>query len=135
MDAIKKETPTIEPITPVENKEFWLVTRIKTHAKEKPKKTFLIMFSMVAISVIISIGQLIYVRTVEVPKYEKMKMQNIFKDAGNSLSEPVRATENVMEIQEVMKELHYYKIKKTLTKQDSIRIKYLIDKYKLTSKK
>lgn len=115
--------------------EFWLVTTIKTYAKEKPKQTFIVMFSLVVLSVIISVGHLIYVRQVEVPKYREMKKTNIFQGAGSSLTAPIEATENVLELREVIKELEYYKAKPELTKQDSIRIKYLIDKYKVKSKK
>lgn len=135
MEEIKTEKETAVVVVPEGNKEFFLFTKIKAYAKEKPKKTFIIMFSMVLFSVIISIGQWIYVQNVEVPKYEKMRKTNIFEKAGNSLSAPVQATENVMEIRQIMKELEYYKAKPHLTKQDSIRIKYLIDKYKLNVKK
>lgn len=125
MENIKKENLEIE-----EKKEFWLITKIKTYAKENPKRTFIIMFSLIVFSFLLSIGQLIYVRLVEVPKYEQMKTTKIFIDAGNSLTEPLKATENVLDIRATLKELEYYKNKKNLTKQDSIKIKYLIDKYK-----
>jgi hypothetical protein len=118
-----------------EKKEFWLFTMIKSYAKRKPKNTFIIMFSLVVLSFIISISQFIYVRNVEVPKYEQMRKKNIFKGVENDLTEPVKATKNVIELQNVIEELDYYKVKKNLTKQDSIRIKYLIDKYKINSKK
>jgi len=135
MEEANNNQPTPNESLAEEKREIWIVTKIKTYAKEKPKETFIIMFSLVVLSVIISVSHLIYVRQIEVPKYREMKKTNIFQGAGNSLSAPITATENVLDLRDAMKELEYYKSKPVLTKQDSTRIKYLIDKYNVKPKR
>ena len=135
MEEANNNQPTPNESLAEEKRELWIVTKIKTYAKEKPKETFIIMFSLVVLSVIISVSHLIYVRQIEVPKYREMKKTNIFQGAENSLSAPITATENVLDLRDAMKELEYYKSKPVLTKQDSTRIKYLIDKYNVKPKR
>ena len=60
-----------------------------------------------------------------------MKKENIFKDATNSFETPIREAGNIMDMREAMKELDYYRRKTVLSSSDSIRIKYLLDKYHL----
>lgn len=103
--------------------------RIKKFAKEKPKQAFRIMFGLIILSFFITIGRLIYTQQVLVPQYNQMKSDGIFKKATTSLGAPIEATQKIMEIKDVLKELDYYKNKSVLTKSDSLRIEYLIDKY------
>lgn len=116
-------------------KESFLTTKIKNYMREKPKQAFLIMFSLVVLSLIITLIHLFYVHQVGVPKYREMKKRNIFESAENSFTAPVAATQNAMELKKVVEELQYYKQKDILTKRDSIRIKYLLAKYQINPKK
>lgn len=112
-----------------QRKEFWLFAYIKNYAKEKPKQTFTIMFSLVVLSVVFSLANYFYVQNVTKPEYEKMKQRNFLIDATNSISQPLDRANDIMDMREAMKELEAFKHKEQLTRQDSIRIKYLIDKY------
>jgi len=120
-----------EPIT----RESFITRRIKNYVRENPKKAFLIMFSLIVLSLIVTLLHLFYVHKVEVPKYREMKKHNILESAGNSLTAPITATQNAMELKDVVEELQYYRQKETLSKRDSIRIKYLIDKYQIKPRK
>lgn len=89
------------------------------------------MFGLIFFSVLFSIGNLIYVQKVSVPQYEKMKKQNILTDATASFGVGVRETEKIMDIRQALKELDYYRRKTVLSTSDSVRIKYLLDKYQI----
>lgn len=117
------------------NKESFLTTKIKNYVLEKPKQAFIIMFLLVVLSVIATLIHLYYVHKVEVPKYREMKRHNIFDRAGSSFTAPIAAAQNALELKEVIEELQYYRMKEPLIKRDSIRIKYLLDKYQLKSRK
>lgn len=121
---MKKET-----IIKKENSPLW--KRMENFAKKQPQKSFYIMFGLILCSILFSIGNLIYIQKVSVPKYEKMKKENIFKDATISLGTPIRETEKIIDMKEAIKELDYYRRKTVLTNSDSIRIKYLLDKYQI----
>jgi len=112
-------------------KESFLSIKIKNYVREKPKQAVLIMFSLIVLSVILSLIHLFYIHEVEVPKYREMKKHNIFENAESSLTAPIAATQNALDIKAVVDELQYYRKKETLTKRDSIRIKYLLDKYQI----
>lgn len=118
-----------EIMTTKEKSTFW--KRIENFAEKQPRKAFYIMFGLITFSVIFSIGNLIYIQKVSVPKYEKMKKENIFKDATHSFETPFREAGNIMDMREAMKELDYYRRKTVLSSSDSIRIKYLLEKYHL----
>lgn len=132
----KPGTELLSPETQSDvKKEFFLTIKIKNYVREKPKQAFLIMFSLVVLSVILTLLHLYYVHQVEVPKYRELKKHNIFEQAGNSLAAPITATQNALNIKEVVEELQYYRKKETLTRRDSIRIKYLLDKYQIKPRK
>lgn len=116
-----------------ETSSLW--KRIEDFAVRQPKKTFYIMFGIIFCSLVFSIGNLIYIEKVAVPEYESLKKENIFKDASNSLGTPIRETEKILDIREVLKELDYYRSKKVLTASDSLRIKYLLDKYQIQNRR
>lgn len=134
MQENKKETNVVieESEITSEAKKGWKFPyeeKIKRFAKEKPKQAFRIMFGLIVLSFFITIGRLIYTQQVLVPQYKQMKSDGIFKEATTSLGAPIQATQKIMEIKDVLKELDYYKNKSVLTKADSLRIEYLIDKY------
>lgn len=111
------------------------INEIKSFVKEKPKKAYFIMVGITFISLLFTIGHIVYTKTVVVPEYNAMKNSNIFKGATNSLLEPVVATQKALDIKEVLTELEYYRSKRVLTATDSLRVKYLIDKYRTNDKK
>jgi hypothetical protein len=118
------------------NKEKLLLwKRVEHFAEKQPKRTFYMMFGLILFSVLFSIGNLIYVQKVSVPEYEKMKKENILKDATSSLGATVKETEKIMDIREALKELEYYRRKTVLSTSDSARIKYLLDKYHIKNKR
>ena len=121
----------MEKETTIKKEKSPLWKRVENFAESQPRKAFYIMFGLILFSVLFSIGNLIYIQKVSVPKYEKMKKENIFKDATNSLATPIRETEKIMDMREAMKELEYYSRKTVLNGSDSIRIKYLFDKYQI----
>ncbi|WP_312081955.1 hypothetical protein [Epilithonimonas hominis] len=121
----------MEKETTIKKEKSPLWKRVENFAESQPRKSFYIMFGLILFSVLFSIGNLIYIQKVSVPKYEKMKKENIFKDATNSLATPIRETEKIMDMREAMKELEYYRRKTALNGSDSIRIKYLLDKYQI----
>lgn len=108
---------------------------IKKFVAEKPKKAYFIMLGITFVSLVFTIGHIVYTKTVIVPEYNAMKNRNIFQGASNTILEPVIATQQALDIKEVMSELDYYKSKKVLTATDSLRVKYLIDKYRHNDKK
>lgn len=118
-----------ETIIKKEKSPIW--EKLEHFAEKQPRKSFYIMFGLILFSVLFSIGSLIYIQKVSVPKYEKMKNENIFKDAIISLGTPIRETEKILDMREAMKELDYYRRKTILSASDSIRIKYLLDKYQI----
>jgi len=111
-----------------------LWNRVEFFAERQPKKAFYIMFGMIFLSVLISIGNLIYVQKVSVPEYEKLKKENVLKNATTSLGVPIRETENIMDMRDALKELEYYRGKASLSPSDSVRIKYLLDKYQINKR-
>lgn len=121
----------MEKETTIKKEKSPLWKRVENFAESQPRKAFYIMFGLILFSVLFSIGNLIYIQKVSVPKYEKMKKENIFKDATNSLATPIRETEKILDMREAMKELEYYRRKTVLNGSDSIRIKYLLDKYQI----
>lgn len=129
-DIIKENQP-IETTTALKSRwKFPYEDKIKKFAKEKPKKAFYIMCGLVVLSFFITIGKLIYTQKVLVPQYEALQKESVFKDGKTTLGAPIEATQRIMEVKDVLKELDYYKKKSVLTKSDSLRIEYLIDKYK-----
>lgn len=108
---------------------------IISFVKQKPKKAYFIMVGITFVSLLFTIGHIIYTKTVIVPEYNAMKNRNIFQGASNSLLEPVVATQQALDIKEALTELEYYRSKKVLTATDSLRVKYLIDKYSNNDKK
>lgn len=121
----------MEKETTIKKEKSPLWKRVENFAESQPRKAFYIMFGLILFSVLFSIGNLIYIQKVSVPKYEKMKKENIVKDATNSLATPIRETEKILDMREAMKELEYYRRKTVLNGSDSIRIKYLLDKYQI----
>ncbi|MBT2621302.1 hypothetical protein [Chryseobacterium sp. ISL-6] len=114
------------------NSEKILLWKRAEHFAEKyPQKAFYIMFGLIFFSVLFTIGNLVYVQKVSVPEYEKMKKQNILKDATTSFGATVRETEKIMDLRQALKELDYYRRKTVLSTSDSVRIKYLLDKYQI----
>lgn len=109
--------------------------RVEYFAAHQPKKTFYIMFGLIFFSVVFSIGNLIYVQKVSLPEYELLKKDNIFNNASASLGAPIRETEKILDLRDALKELDYYRRKPALSSSDSIRIKYLLDKYKINKRK
>lgn len=118
----------------ISNEKITLWKRAEHFAEKQPKKTFYIMFGLIFFSVLFTIGNLIYVHKVSVPEYEKMKRQNILTDATNSFGKTVKEAENILDMREALKELEYYRRKKVLSASDSIRIRYLLDKYQIKNK-
>lgn len=121
----------MEKETTVKKEKSPIWEKLERFAEKQPRKSFYIMFGLIFFSVLFSIGNLIYIQKVSVPKYEKMKKENIFKDATTSLGTPIRETEKILDMREAMKELEYYRRKTALNGSDSIRIKYLLDKYQI----
>jgi hypothetical protein len=112
---------------------FW--EKLEHFAEKQPKRTFYMMYGLILFSVLFSIGNLIYVQKVSVPEYEKMKKDNILKDATSSFGATVKETEKIIDIREALKELEYYRRKTVLSTSDSARIKYLLDKYHIKNKR
>lgn len=127
--AINKEVDSLKGSTSGK-KEFFVFTYIKEYAQRKPRETFTIMLALVVLSVIFSISNYLYVERVSKPKYEELKKKNFLNGASNALTTSLWQTEQVLDIRGDMKELEFYKTKEHLTRQDSIRVRYLIDKYK-----
>ncbi len=121
-------------IVPKKNETSPFLKKIERFAEKHPQKAFYIMFGLIFFSVLFSIGNLIYIEKVSVPNYEKIKNENIFKDATTSLGTPIRQTEKILDMREALKELEYYRRKTTLTSSDSMRIKFLLDKYHINNK-
>lgn len=125
----------MEKETTIKKEKYPIWEKLEHFAENQPRKSFYIMFGLILFSVLFSIGNLIYIQKVSVPKYEKMKNENIFKDAIISLGTPIRETEKILDMREAMKELEYYRTKTVLNGSDSIRIKYLLDKYQIQEMK
>lgn len=119
----------------ISNERISLWKRAEHFAEKYPQRTFYIMFGLIFFSVLFSIGNLIYVQKVSVPQYEKMRKQNILTDATASFGATVRETEKIMDIRQALKELDYYRRKTVLSASDSVRIKYLLDKYQIKNKR
>lgn len=114
-----------------QKKDFWFVAKIKAFAKADPKRAFYIMMGLLIISIVGSIAQYIYIDQVVTPRFKERSEVNLvgdFEETYQQGDEEVKQ-ESFFELQQVMRELEYYKQKEVLTKDDSIRIKYLIDKY------
>ncbi|KUJ56407.1 hypothetical protein [Chryseobacterium aquaticum] len=106
---------------------------VEQFAERQPKKTFYLMFGLIFLSTLFSIGNLIYIQKVSIPEYETMKKQNVLKDAATSFNSSFTETEKILDIREALKELDYYRKKKILSSSDSSRIKYLLDKYNINN--
>ncbi|EFK33186.1 MULTISPECIES: hypothetical protein [Chryseobacterium group] len=106
---------------------------VEQFAERQPKRTFYLMFGLIFLSTLFSIGSLIYIQKVSIPEYETMKKQNVLKDAATSFNSPFTETEKILGIREALKELDYYRKKKILSSSDSSRIKYLLDKYNINN--
>lgn len=112
-------------------KDFWVVAKIKAYAKANPKRTFFIMMGLLALSIVASIGQYVYIKKVVSPRVKERSTFDFVGDFEETYTQPVEQGMgmNYFELKEIMKELDYYKNKEVLTEEDSVRIKYLIDKY------
>lgn len=109
--------------------------KITAYVKEQPKKAYIIMVSATLFSLLFTIGNMIYTQKVVVPRYEELSKKNIFSGAANSIASPVNKAKEALEIKEVLSELEYFRNKENLTANDSLRIKYLIYKYKKNDEK
>lgn len=113
----------------VDQKDNFVIAFIKQYAKENPKTTFKIMIGLVLLSLCLTATNYIYNNYYYVPS-PRMSTSEIISSATNSISQPINATKKALDIKDVMEELEYFRSKTVLTKEDSIRIKYLIDKSK-----
>lgn len=121
----EKETEKIES----KHILFSIKTKIKNYVLREPRKVYFIMIGICLFSIIYNLGSYFYTESVVKPEYEEMMKSSLIKGAKSNLSMPVKAIENVSDMKQDLKELDYYKNKDVLTKKDSLRIKYLIDKY------
>lgn len=124
-----------QEVNPPKGWQLPFKNEIKSFVKEKPKKAYFIMVGITFLSLLFTIGHIVYTKIVVIPEYNAMKNKNIFKGASNSILEPVVATQQVLNKKEILNELDYYQSKKVLTAADSLRVKYLIDKYRNNDKK
>lgn len=112
-----------------------LAIKIKNFATKKPKQTYYIIVGLTIFSLLLTMINIVHTKNVVIPQYEKMNKAKIFETQEGYSPNPIQMTGEALEISELLKELEYYKSKPTLTQNDSLRVKYLIDKYKKNAKK
>jgi|GEM_PF-6269958 len=104
-----------------------IAAHVRKFVGERPKRVLGIMAVLAALSLCLTVFQ--YLR-IGRSAGERPNADNIMKGAKNSLSQPFDAAKNAMELKRIMEELKYYEQKADLTKEDSARIWYLINKSK-----
>jgi len=105
----------------------FIAAHVGKFAGKRPKRVLGIMAALASLSLCLTVFQ--YLRIGRSAR-ERPNADNIMKGAKNSLIQPFDAAKNVMEMKGIMEELKYYEQKADLTKEDSTRIWYLINKSK-----
>lgn len=126
-----------EQTDPIDSKSIGFKEKINSFVKQNPKKTFKILFGLAFFSFLISLTGYFYTKNVVKPKSEQefyKTNKEIISSGSTSTNSAIGTVKNAFEMKKHLDELEFYKNKKELTKEDSLRIEYLIDKYKLNEK-